>query len=98
MCVIVCTVRVPVGYEACVYSINGGIKDYTLSQGWHVISPTKKIKLFTIGNEQLILTKDKREGSKGNDSFRVSTSDDATIAISFQMSYRFKSEDLVNTF
>lgn len=44
------------------------------------------------------MTKDKREGSKGNDSFRVSTSDDATIAISFQMSYRFKSETLISTF
>ena len=95
---IICTVRVPVGYVACVYSMNGGIQDYTLSQGWHVISPTKKIKLFTIGNEQLVLTKDKREGSKSDESFRVSTSDDATIAISFQMSYRFDPESVVDTF
>jgi regulator of protease activity HflC (stomatin/prohibitin superfamily) len=78
--------------------MNGGIQDYTLSQGWHVISPTKKIKLFTIGNEQLVLTKDKREGSKADESFRVSTSDDATIAISFQMSYRFDPESVVDTF
>ena len=83
ICIVMCTVRVPVGYEACVYSMNGGIKDYTLTQGWHIISPTKKVKLFTVGNEQLVLTKDKREGSKSDDSFRVSTSDDATIAISF---------------
>ena len=54
--------------------------------------------MFTVGNEQLVLTKDKREGSKGNDSFRVSTSDDATIAISFQMSYRFNPETLVDTY
>lgn len=90
--------RVPVGYEATVYSINGGIKDETLKQGWHIVGPGKKVKLFTVSNEQLLLTKDKREGSKGDDSFRVSTSDDATIAISFQMSYRFKPEDLVSTF
>lgn len=98
ICLITCTERVPVGYEACVYSMNGGIQDYTLTQGWHLVSPTKKTRLFTVGNEQLVLTKDKREGSKGNDSFRVSTSDDATIAVSFQMSYRFKSENLVDTF
>ena len=90
--------RVPVGYEATVYSINGGIKNETLKQGWHIVGPGKKVKLFTVSNEILVLTKDKREGSKGNDSFRVSTSDDATIAISFQMSYRFKPEDLVSTF
>lgn len=95
---IICTERIPVGYEGVIYSMNGGATGETIGQGWHVISPTKKVKLFTIGNEQLVLTKDKREGSKGNDSFRVSTSDDATIAISFQMSYRFNSESLVDTY
>lgn len=97
-CTILMVERIPVGYEGCVYSVNGGIKDETLKQGWHIVGPGKKVKLFTVGNEQLVLTKDKREGSKGNDSFRVSTSDDATIAISFQMSYRFKPESLVETF
>lgn len=98
LCAIICIERVPVGYEGVIYSMNGGATGETIGQGWHLVSPTKKIKLFTIGNEQLVLTKDKREGSKGNDSFRVSTSDDATIAISFQMSYRFNSENLVDTY
>ena len=98
LCIILLVERVPVGYEATIYSVNGGIQDETLKQGWHIVGPGKKIKLFTVGNEQLVLTKDKREGSKGNDSFRVSTSDDATIAISFQMSYRFKPETLIETF
>lgn len=98
ICLIICTERVPVGYEAVVYSMNGGVTGETLTQGWHIISPTKKTKLFTVGNEALILTKDKREGSKNDDSFRVSTSDDATIAISFQMSYRFRPETLVETY
>lgn len=97
-CVFTCIERVPVGYEAVIYSMSGGTTGETLTQGWHIVPPTKKVKLFTIGNEQLVLTKDKREGSKGDDSFRVSTSDDATIAISFQMSYRFKPETLVQTF
>lgn len=95
---IICTERVPVGYEGVIYSMNGGATGETIGQGWHIISPTKKIKLFTVGNEQLVLTKDKREGSKDDDSFRVSTADDATIAISFQMSYRFKPDTLVDTF
>lgn len=98
VCAVICIERVPVGYEGVVYSMNGGATGETIGQGWHLVSPTKKIKLFTIGNEQLVLTKDKREGSKGNDSFRVSTSDDATIAISFQMSYRFNAENLVDTY
>ena len=45
-----------------------------------------------------ILSKDSREGSEGDDSFKVSTSDDAMLAISFQMSYRFNPETLVDTY
>lgn len=95
---IICTERIPVGYVGVVYSMSGGVQSETLSQGWHIVSPTKKIKTFTIGNEQLLLTKDKREGSKSNESFRVSTSDDASLAISFQMSYRFVPEKVVDTY
>ena len=97
-CVATCIEKVPVGYEGVVYSMSGGVQDETLQQGWHLVAPTKKVKEFTVGNEQLILTKDEREGSEGDDSFKVATSDDASISISFQMSYRYKSEDIVNTY
>lgn len=95
---IICLERVPVGYEAVVYSMNGGVQDETLKQGWHLVAPTKKVKLFTVSNEQLLLTKDKREGSKNDESFRVASSDNASIAISFQMSYRFNPDTLVTTY
>lgn len=42
ICLIMCIEKIPVGYEAVVYSINGGVQDETLTQGWHIISPTKK--------------------------------------------------------
>lgn len=93
-----CIKQIPAGYAGVVYSINGGIQDEILTQGWHLVSPTKKVREFTIGNEQFLLTKDKREGSKEDDSFKVSTSDDASIAISFQMSYRFNEEVLTETY
>lgn len=95
---VICTVRVPVGYEGCVYSMNGGVQDTTLQQGWHILPPTKKMKLFTVGNEQLILTKDSRDGSEDNEAFRVATSDNASIAISFQMSYRFIPDKVIDTY
>ena len=94
----ICIEKIPVGYEGVVYSMNGGVQDDTLQQGWHLVAPTKKVKTFTISNEQLILTKDKRSGSEKDESFRVATSDNASIAISFQMSYRFISKDVVNTY
>ena len=98
LCMIGCIERVPVGYEAVVYNMNGGVSGETLTQGWHLVSPTKKVKEFTISNEQLILSKDSRDGSEDDESFKVSTSDDAMLSISFQMSYRFKSETLVDTY
>lgn len=89
---IVCTEKIPVGYEGVVYSMKGGVEDETLSQGWHIVSPTKKVKEFTISNEQLLLTKEEKEA------FKVATSDDASISISFQMSYRYYSETLTDTY
>ena len=93
-----CAKRVPTGYKGVIYNMNGGANGDTIGTGWHIISPTKRMKLFTVGNEQLLLTKDKREGSEEDDSFKVSTADDASIAISFQMSYRFSEEKLVDTY
>lgn len=98
ICTLVCIERIPVGYEGVVYSMNGGVQEETLTQGWRFVSPTKKVKLFTVGNEQLILTKDKREGSTEDESFNVSTADNASISISFQMSYRFIPSEVVNTY
>lgn len=93
-----CMERIPTGYEGVVYNMNGGVSGETLAQGFHFVAPTKSVKKFTIGNEQLLLTKDSREGSKKDESFKVSTADDASIAISFQMSYRFVSENLCDTY
>lgn len=93
-----CMKKIPTGYEGVVYNMNGGVSGETLGQGFHFVAPTKSVKKFTVGNEQLLLTKDSREGSKEDEAFKVSTADDASIAISFQMSYRFISENLVDTY
>lgn len=100
VCVIVCLVAcveiIPTGYEGVVYSMAGGVEEETLGQGWRIVSPTKKVKEFTISNEQLNLIKE----NKGEDnSLKVTTADDASISASFQMSYRFKpGKDLINTY
>jgi regulator of protease activity HflC (stomatin/prohibitin superfamily) len=98
ICGLMCIEKVPVGYEGVVYSMAGGVQNETLSQGWHLVAPNKKVNLFTIANEQLVLTKDSRDGSEGDESFNVSTADDASISISFQMSYRYIPADLVSTY
>lgn len=90
--------RIPTGKVGVQYSLNGGVKDEVLDMGVNFVLPGIHVKEFTIGNEQLILSKDKREGSEGDDSFKVATSDDASISISFQMSYRYNPETVVDTY
>lgn len=98
ICGLMCIEKVPVGYEGVVYSMAGGVQDETLTQGWHLVAPNKRVNLFTVANEQLVLTKDSRDGSEGDESFNVSTADNASISISFQMSYRYIPADLVSTY
>ena len=89
--------RIPTGKVGVQYSANG-VKDEVLNEGWHFINPFVKIKEFSIGNEQLILSKDKRDGSEGDESFNVATSDDASISVSFQMSYKYNPDTVVDTY
>lgn len=95
---VMCLERIPTGYVGVVYSMSGGVQDELLTQGWHLVSPTKKVKEFTVGNEQLVLSKDERDGSEGDDSFAVATADNANISISFQMSYRYDSAKVIDTY
>ena len=97
-CAVMCLERIPNGYCGVQYSMNGGVKDEVLTQGFHLVSPTVKVKEFTVANEQLILSKDERDGSETDKSFNVSTADDASISVSFQMSYKFIQDDLVDTY
>ena len=86
------------GYVGVVYSMNGGVRDEILHQGWNPVFPTNTVKEFTVSNEQLILTKDAREGSPEDDSFMISTADNANIRVSFQMTYRFIEDQVVETY
>lgn len=86
------------GKTGIVYNYKDGVQKETLQPGIHFISPLKKVKEFSTSNEILVMSKDKREGSEKDDSFKVATSDDASIAISFQMSYRYNPDTVVNTY
>lgn len=48
---LLCLERIPAGYVGVVYSMNGGVQDDLLTQGFHFVNPTKQVKEFTIGNE-----------------------------------------------
>lgn len=102
-CAIFCIEKIPTGYVGVVYSMNGGVQDEVLTQGWHIVAPTKKVKEFTVSNEQIALTKEvktkgDKEDVKTDNSFAVATADNANINISFQMTYRYDIDKVVDTF
>ena len=92
------TTKIKPGYVGIVYSINGGVKGDTLTQGWHVVGPTKKVTKYSIGVEQSYLTKDKKGDSPKDDSFNIPTSDGKTVNCDLEFSYRCDEDKLPNTF
>lgn len=88
-----CIEKVPAGYVAGQFSMNGGVKDEVLSPGWHLVSPTIKTSRYSTATEQLYMSKDKREGSKDDDSFDI-TCKDGKLNADFEMSYSFNAEDI----
>lgn len=86
------------GKVGIVYTYKDGVQKEVLKPGLNWVGPMKKVKEFSTSNEILVMSKDKREGSKGDDSIKVATSDDASIAVSFQMSYRYNPDTVVDTY
>ena len=96
--VITCMERVPAGYVGVVYNMSGGIEGETLSQGWHVVSPTKKVTIYSIGIEQSYLTSEEKGDSKADESFNIPTADGKTVKVNLEFSYRFDADKVADTF
>ena len=93
-----CTERIPAGYVGVVYSMNGGVDGEVLTQGWHIVSPTKKITTYSIGIEQSYLTSEDKGDSQKDESFSIPTSDGKTVKVNLEFSYRFDAEKVTDTF
>ena len=93
-----CTEKIPAGYVGVVYNMNGGIEGETLSQGFHLVSPTKKVTTYSIGIEQSYLTAADKGDSKKDESFNIPTSDGKTVTVDLEFSYRFDAEKVADTF
>lgn len=93
-----CIERVPAGYVGVVYNMSGGIEDKTLGQGFHFVSPTKKVTTYSIGIEQSYLTATNKGDSKNDESFKIPTSDGKTVTVDLEFSYRFDAEKVPETF
>lgn len=93
-----CTTKVPTGYVAVQYSMNGGVKDEVLSQGWHFVAPTIKTVNYTIGLEQSYLTADDRGDSRRNEAFTASSREGKAVEIDLTFTYQFAPDKVTLVF
>lgn len=95
---ILCTEKIPAGYVGVVYNMSGGIEGETLSQGFKIVAPTKKVTLYSIGLEQSYLSSEKIGDSKDDESFKIPTSDGKTVTVNLEFSYMFDPGRVADTF
>lgn len=93
-----CSVKVPAGYVAVQYDMNGGIRNEILSQGWHIVSPTVKTTLYSIGIEQSYLSAEDVGDSDEDESFSTPTADGKSLIVDLEFSYKFDEERITDTF
>lgn len=93
-----CSERVPAGYVGVVYNMAGGVTGETLNQGWHIVSPTKKVTIYSIGIEQSYLTSDSRGDSKEDESFLTPTADGKSLRVDLEFSYRYNPNRVTDVF
>lgn len=90
---VMCIEKIPRGYVGSIYSISGGTSNEVLTEGWHMVAPNKKVTEYSVATEQLLMTKDERDGSEDNESFSA-TCKDGVLNVDLEMSYHFNAEDI----
>lgn len=96
--VAMCAERVPTGHVGVVYNMSGGVDGEVLTQGWHLVSPTKKVTTYSIGIEQSYLSASKVGDSKEDESFSTPTSDGKSLTVDLEFSYKFDESKITDTF
>lgn len=91
-------VRVPAGYAAVQYNVNGGVEKKVLDQGWHWKSPMVKTTLYTVGLEQSYLTASKKGDSPDDDSFTASSSEGKSMTLELTYTYQYKQNSVADVF
>ena len=91
------TAKIKNGHVGVIYSIQGGVQDEVLTQGWKFVGPTKKVIQYSIRTQQLYMSKDEMEGSQEDESLNVGTQG-GTVNVDFEMSYSFNPETVANVY
>lgn len=91
--------KVPAGYVGVVYSAKG-VERETLSQGWHMLSPLKKVKDFPISQQQIVFS---NNAADYNDKDHSDWSIDAPanggiVRINLTVNYNFLDDRVVSLY
>lgn len=96
---IICLERVPVGYVGVIYSA-AGVEDQTLAQGWHMLSPLKKVSRFPISQQQIVFSDDPADyGEKERDDWSIDApADGGMVKINLTVNYNFMPDRVVELY
>lgn len=87
------------GYTGIQYSLNGGMKEETLGQGWRWHNPIVKVIQYPTSRQQVYLSASSSNGKKDtNEAFNVPTADGKTVEVDLEFAYKFNAEQLANTY
>lgn len=90
-------VQIDAGEVGVVYSMNGGVKNDVLQQGWHFKAPIDNVTRYKITSQQLCMSRDSVEGSPADESFDANCSD-GIVNVDVEMTYSINSDDVVQVF
>lgn len=84
--------RVGQGEVGVVYSMKNGVKDKTMSPGWHFISPTDKMSTYPVSQQQLVLSNnaaDFNEEELKQDTHVDAPADGGMVKLNMSVNYNF---------
>lgn len=93
-----CTYKVDPGYAGVIYSMDGGIENETLGQGFHIVAPWKKVIEYPVSTETVYYTKNNDGIEKLDNSINVNTKDGKQVNVSVTYAYHMDEVQLPSVF
>ena len=91
--------RVEAGYVGVVYSTKG-VEEETLSQGWHLLSPMKRVKEFPVSQPQIVFSNNPGDyNSKNHDDWHIDApANGGMVGINLTVNYNFLPDRVVELY
>lgn len=91
--------RVEAGYVGVVYSTKG-VEEKTLTQGWHMLSPMKRVKEFPVSQQQLVFSNNPSDyNSKNHDDWHIDApANGGMVGINLTVNYNFLPDRVVELY